>query len=567
MAARDRSGSDVFDDFVWGVAHDAFIDPTGRVIAQLYQTGMADPEIIGLMRGRVDFLKRKAILGDAEPFRKPRLQSGDLMLGVDRDGDRVFIDTHSLNTGLLCVGNSGSTKTNWLKFVLLQLLGRVPGLWLTDLYKRELRHMRPLAARKGVDLIVLTADRVRFNPLQADGCDPRGYLPVAIDLIARSIDAPPRARTILTKACYDLYERFGVFEGSAGAWPTLFDVFEWVQGTQGLNAQARESLLDRLGAVLVALGPGCLAYRSAWKPSDLTRHAIVFEMRGTSEAAKSLLTGYFLQSTMHSRVERGCVNPALDLLAIWEDCQRFFAARDTTGSMSPVEELSGLIRGTGTGLGGLAQSMRGLSGAFVSNTSTKIMGRLGSHADYAALGADMGMTHEQIRWAQLNLGPGVFVCQVAEGRWRRPLSLRVPRLDVPAVVTEEEARRSAAPLLALRTERAHEFDDWRPSPTVRVTESRDPAQRGDHTDTHGRSLDEAELAFLRAVIETPGLRTSDLVKRLKMGQRRIIAIRRRLVERGYLREHEVATGGRGRPSVIVEPLEPALRAAGSGNGP
>ncbi len=26
MAARDRSGSDVFDDFVWGVAHDAFID-------------------------------------------------------------------------------------------------------------------------------------------------------------------------------------------------------------------------------------------------------------------------------------------------------------------------------------------------------------------------------------------------------------------------------------------------------------------------------------------------------------------------------------------------------------
>ena len=42
------------------------------------------------------------------------------------------------------------------------------------------------------------------------------------------------------------------------------------------------------------------------------------------------------------------------------------------------------------------------------------------------------VTADQIRWAQLNLTPGMFIGQVGEGPWRYPFVFRVPeRLPNP----------------------------------------------------------------------------------------------------------------------------------------
>jgi len=74
------------------------------------------------------------------------------------------------------------------------------------------------------------------------------------------------------------------------------------------------------------------------------------------------------------------------------------------------------------------------------------------------------------------------------------------------------------------------------------------------------ALSHAELRYLQAVMQHAGQSSSAYPKLAGFGQRRGQGIRRRLVELGYLREHRVDTGGRGRASILLELLEPAHRA-------
>ena len=69
-------------------------------------------------------------------------------------------------------------------------------------------------------------------------------------------------------------------------------------------------------------------------------------------------------------------------------------------------------------------------------------------------------------------------------------------------------------------------------------------------------LSDAEMRYLRAVVENPGKPSSVYPKLAQMGSRRALKIRSRLRDLGYLREHQVATGGRGRNAIVIEPLEP-----------
>ncbi len=63
--------------------------------------------------------------------------------------------------------------------------------------------------------------------------------------------------------------------------------------------------------------------------------------------------------------------------------------------------------------------------------------------------------------------------------------------------------------------------------------------------------------LLAAVLASPGRNSSEYAKLAKMSGAAAVASRQRLVEAGYLREHHVATGRRGRQAIVLEPAEPA----------
>ena len=118
-------------------------------------------------------------------------------------------------------------------------------------------------------------------------------------------------------------------------------------------------------------------------------------------------------------------------------------------------------------------------------------------------------------------------------------------------MTPDEAGDGLEELMALETVAADEFIDWYPGkPTVT---DRPPADGLDE-----RDVSEAELRYIQAVINNPGTPSNELAKLARMSSKRAQRVRRRLVELGYLREHSISTGKRGRAAIVLEPLEPAL---------
>ena len=89
---------------------------------------------------------------------------------------------------------------------------------------------------------------------------------------------------------------------------------------------------------------------------------------------------------------------------------------------------------------GLDLSLQGATSIhpqILSNTATKVQGRCGSAGDYQTMGRAMGLTPEQINWAQLNLRPGLFIGQLGEGSWRHPFVFQVPQVHLHPNIPSE----------------------------------------------------------------------------------------------------------------------------------
>lgn len=63
---------------------------------------------------------------------------------------------------------------------------------------------------------------------------------------------------------------------------------------------------------------------------------------------------------------------------------------------------------------------------------------------------------------------------------------------------------------------------------------------------------------MKAVVDNPGQPSSAIAKLAGLGTHQAIAVRKQLIELGYLREHSVNTGQRGRAAKILEPLPKAM---------
>lgn len=550
MKISPHNQNSLINDVVWGKSHGIFEDKVGRRLYRAWEIVPDDEVVAALIRQRVRPLQRKEILGTLPPFKKPNLRTGDIVLGYGWDQEPLRTSVQSFNTGLLLAGGTGSGKTNLLSFWQPQIAATGCQEWLTEMYKRHLRDLRPMFSRLGIELVVLSPQNWKFNPLQAGLCHPHEFLNVIVDVLVRILDLLGRARTILYQGCHQLYAKFGIWEGQKDAWPTLFDLYEWVRERPDLNAAAREAILDRLGSLCVSLSPRCAAYRKAWQANELAKFSIVFEMGGAAETVKQVVLEPLLYSLLRYEVERGRFNSAMDLFVAFEDSQRFFDGGGEANGLTPMEELAGVIRGSAKGLGVIVQTLRGLSPRLIANLSNKIMGRLGTAQDYHQLGADMGMNTEQIEWAKRNLKPGTYIGQLADNEWREPFIFNVPLLNIPPVVSDEEVRRSVEALDFLPVVPAEEFANWKPRHLIEVSDS--------HVPSSHNPLLEAELRFLAAVVENPGQSSSSYAKILGINGGRAAEIRVRLVELNFIREHSVATNPRGRSSMILEPLDEGI---------
>ncbi len=539
---------------IWGNDVGAFDNKLGEILTRLWHHGVYDGVVDQLLDDVLRPYEKLEALGQLEPFKASRFNEGNLRLGKDTRGRVIQLVADWLSSGTLVVANTGGGKTTLLSFLVLQLAALRCPVWLSENYKVYLRHLRPLFRQMGTDPVIVGARDWRWNPLQSFLDNPNTQRTAAVDLLIRLLELPSRARAMLNQGLDDLYRRFGNHMGNRAEWPTLIDLFEWVRTRPGLNPQARDAIMDRLGSLIISVTPGCIAYRSGWNPAQLAEFSIVFEMKGTSETAKQLLLGSLLRAVFDKEVERGLFNGPLRLVIAFDDSQRFFDAggQGGFGELAPMDELAGVIRGTGIGLILLVQTMAGLSPRLLPNLGIKIMGRLGAAADYDQLGADMGLSLQQKAWAKLHLQPPLFIGQTAHG-WREPFAFRAPLIQLPAAVSASEAAESLAPLNEMPTVFAEEFRNWTPDYSLGLSSK----VGGNQPRGRSSSLDEASIRFLRAVMQNPGRPSSAYARLARLGTKQAVGIRNRLVQAGFLRECPVATSLRGRQSILLELLPSA----------
>lgn len=511
-------------------------DDLGQAMINIFNAGVCDKTVVQLFEKRVSKHKYQQSFFGTNPFKPAKLSHGDYILGLDQNKHELHSHIQYLNAHSLTVAGSGSGKTTRSYYNILQIASHIRGVWLFDLRKREFALLQQPLNKLGVTLNCVAGRSLKINPLQL----PKGV--AVADWVTRIaatlvdvLELPQRASKLLQTKLIPLYQTFK----SKDLYPTLFDLFEAVKNDKGSNHQARQAILDSLEPVLLSLGPKVLAYRRGWCAQDLAQKTLVFELAGLSETDKNLILNTIILSEFTSRIARGVSNARMNLWICLDEAQRLCSTQNQTSAMA---DLIGLIRGTGIGLDLSLQSAHDVLPAILSNTATKVLGRCGSMADYAAAGRSMGLTPEQIHYAQMNLKPGTFVGQLGEGPWRYPFLFQVPQVRLSRIDHQLNSSELDLPVVY-----ASEFENWGQAVVI-------------HTPQNSLFSSVREYQFCKAVAESPMQPSSSYPKQAGISSKDAKEVRETLIARQFIKEHRLDTGGRGRSSLLLEPLPEGIEA-------
>ncbi len=570
MNARHDDIPDLLHDIVYAEQNQLMEDAPAQAMMRAIRFGVGDGLPIAELQKRVRDHKQDRFREGV--FLAAQLARGEIVLGGGQNGRELRIPLQTLNHHTLTVAGTGSGKTNRAQLVALQVAPRVRGLWLMDCRKAEFAKLKQALERIGVQLAIVRARSMRFNPLQVPvGVEPAEWIPRLADMLVMVLTLPPRASKVLQIVLRRLYDGAGIFAGGK-QFPTLFDLFDVVKADKQLNPPARSAILDNLESLFASLGPDVLGYRRGWTTHDLARLPINFVLGGVSEVAQNLIINWLLLAEFNSRVARGVSNRPLDLFVAIDEGQRLLAA--SSAQNNALADLWPLVRGTGIGVDVAVPTGHGLMPAAMSFSATKFMGRCGSASDYELIGRSMGLSREQLDWVFHHTRPGRFVAQVGDGPWRYPFVLDVPMLQLRSVTDLD--REDLGPLAGLEvvsatsegaTETVSATDPARLALTTPGTSStaspitstngpatgHDLAGAHDPITAHEATLgDERDYRFLKTVVDHPLLRSSAYPKLAGVGPQTAIRIRHRLIAGGLLREHRVESAGRGRSAIVLE---------------
>lgn len=571
MTPSWRDLSEVDDAMAFASDRGLLDSRTGDTLMRLRMAGHDDPEIDELFVERARHELYCERMGASIPFRPvpSPAPAGPIFAGFDvRTGLQVRLTPAALRRHVLVIGRTGSGKS-YLEFTLLLsvLVARdVLGIWLMDAYKRELRRVLPLFRRVGRPLAVLTPRTTPFNLLQVpSGHVPHEHAAVACDVLASTFSLPEGATRLLHQSVHALYVKHGVADGQRAAYPTLYDLLEHVRKDDQANVASKDALLDRLRELLLALTPKAAAWRIGWTPADLAKRSVLWEFGGSGESAKHYLMDAFVNGALRDQLLVPCASEWPTTVMVLDDAQRLVSTR-SSGRMSPLAEVLLICRSAGTSIILGHQSTEGVERLILSQLGTRFVGQLGLASDWMWARQELGLTSAQIDYCRHKMNPGMFVVQAAtaESGARYPHLIQVPNINWPTV-TDDEVEASRACLADLPLVPAPEFEHWEPWPVIHVP---DEPTATDATPDNSVQIDcadeleTADLAFLRAIVDHPGIASSELPNLAGLSPRRALEIRERLVRDGYLRVHRVSTAARGRRSLVLEPLEPAFRALG-----
>ena len=437
-------------------------------------------------------------------------------------------------------GQSGTGKSNLLRILIEQAHSEQIHVVHID-RKSDLAH---LAREGGVDCLAWDEDRDNSLCPPDEQINIREYASDLISAFAELNGFMQRGTSIFALGLDALYRQFEVYE-HWGHWPwgekpfptwwDLRNLFASPDFVQRIRAQGRESLysiIDKLDAMLVALGPVLRCQRGydmgRWYLQGRVINLIV---EGLSVEHQNFLLITKLIKYAHYFKANG-PRGTLNVIFVVDECKSLFGAR--ANDLFILTDLISKCREWGIGIVAADQMPSQISQSFFSNIGTLVLFRHSDGRDLERVRVSSGATREQIA-ENYGLRPGE--CIVRTMKCKDLVRGTVPFTEVEKFIPRLELNRLMAPRLAELRRDVIEVVDTLPM-TFAVT---------------WEALGDRERAMLAVAAEYPDVPGYVIYKRLQLSSGAGHRVKTKLLAQGLLTEVKT-TGQGGKPAKCLVPI-------------
>lgn len=432
-------------------------------------------------------------------------------------------------------GRTGAGKTNLGFKIVEELVKHGKPVLIFD-WKRNYRDLltKPLFKNAKVYTVGKSISPFTFNPLiPPPGTSPKTWLKKLDEVIAHSYMLGNGVLYLLQQTLDQLYEEFGVYDGTVQRWPTLQDVLD---KARKLDVRGREA--GWLSSTLRALASLCFGdmgdlvnHPSANSPDQLLDETVILELDALTQQDKIFFASALLLWIHHRRMTEPTREQFKHAIVI-EEAHHLLAdeRKSLVGGQSVMEITFREIREFGESMVLLDQHPSQISLPALGNTFATISLNLKTSKDVNAMAQCMLLENEEKDiLGSLEVGQAVVKLQ---GRVQGPFLIRIPEFQIVKGAVTDEMIREHMGFPAEVQPASMAADSYRA--TSSITTSTIPA-------TPQTGMDDLARAFLRDVEAYSESGIAGRYKRLDISVRQGQKLKFRLLEAGLIEDHEELT--------------------------
>jgi hypothetical protein len=327
-------------------------------------------------------------------------------------------------------GRSGAGKTNTVMKVIKNFLKDKKPFLIFD-WKRNYRDILQIAPKD--EILIYTVGRdispIQFNPLiPPSGTLPHTWLKKLIEILSNAYYVGEGVAFILLKAIDAVYKEYGVYEGNPDKYPTMLDVFRWLDKypARGRERNWMTSTLRVVGTLCYGEISRVVNVNQQIGIDELLKKNVILELDALTNADKTFFIESLLLYIHHLRLAEDTREEFKHAIIIEEahHCLR----KEPTAKETIVDITIREIRELGEAIIIIDQMPSLISPVALANTYCTITMNLKSRADSNIAANYMLLNQDQKEYlGKLDIGYAIVKLQ---GRCFGSFLIKIPHIKI-----------------------------------------------------------------------------------------------------------------------------------------